>query len=366
HQGGQEGPSLGAAPGRVLAAHRDRGELPAQLRRVGAAAAAPTGLGAALPSLAGARARLQGGRRTATSVTVACQTDGASGTPTAASSSAAAHLQELHQQQAGLLAHVAELRCQAAEAQALASARTSRVAELQAREEQLRVACEALLLGADAGVAQLEDDLGRCHAWGSDMRCELVAECRRLTSMHVTLQADLRDAAALLRDCMGALRLARVAIRARAAVDDALGGLVAVAAVDSVAGPQALRSVQLVFSCMAELCGRAEAVAASLKPCVARLSALASQQQPTNLGGDLGATAYGMAGDGALPTAQSAAHGSHVVPVAEGAPRMPRTDVRDVHRALRRVLVHLHARAGKFAQVLRAVAAGGPMPGEYG
>ncbi|GIL44456.1 hypothetical protein Vafri_1914, partial [Volvox africanus] len=183
--------------------------------------------------------------------TSACQTDpvpeyGAL-VPMVRVSAATNHLTELQQQQSELLSRVAALRCQAAEAEALASARTTRVAELRTREHQLSGLCASLQRQAEEELMQLEDDYDRCKALALESRSALEADCRHLRDLHSDLLTDVQQAQSLLRDTLAALRLGRVSLQAHRAVDSALASLTEAAAADpggvgsQVVGGQACR-----------------------------------------------------------------------------------------------------------------------------
>ncbi|GIM00491.1 hypothetical protein Vretimale_5286, partial [Volvox reticuliferus] len=222
--------------------------------------------------------------------TSACQTDpvqeyGAL-VPMVRVSAATNHLYELQQQQSELLSRVAALRCQAAEAEALASARTTRVAELRTREHQLSGLCASLQRQAEEELMQLEDDYDRCKALALDARSALEADCQHLRDLHSDLLADVQQAQSLLRDTLVALRLGRVSLQAHRAVDSALANLTEAATADpGGVGSQVLQHVKVVFSCMAELCGRAEALAATVSPLVTQLGiTLAARAHATAAG----------------------------------------------------------------------------------
>ncbi|GFR47121.1 hypothetical protein Agub_g8808 [Astrephomene gubernaculifera] len=340
----------------------------------------------------------------ATSAVAACQTDetldfGSALVPMSRITAAATYLAELQQQQAALLAKVATLRCQAAEAEALAAARTARVAELQAREQQLEASCGALKRQVEESSRQLEDNASRCQASLHEMRALLDDEVGRLRQQRSWLLADVEHAKNLLRDCTGALRMARVSLQAHSAVDGALASLAAAAAADAGGpGPQSLHHVRVVFGCMAELCGRAEALAATLGPLVSRLSAVTIPQPHDS---DLHLTRIplppplphvGLQAQGSLPNgpgavaptiaaatvgpaaAAAAAAGTaaassytQAVSMAAGAGAGAAASVvsfEEVQKALKRAYLQLHERARKFDQVLKAVAAGEPLPAE--
>lgn len=114
----------------------------------------------------------------------------------------------------------------------------------------------------------------------------------------------------------------------------------------------------MVFACLAELCGRTEGLAAALGELLPRLET-AQLKAPTQARSANTATAAGAASEtGQQPGARSSQQGAGV---AEGAG--VGVGVEEVRQALRRVFLQLHRRAGRFAQVLRAAAAGEQLPG---
>ncbi|KXZ56589.1 hypothetical protein GPECTOR_1g53 [Gonium pectorale] len=183
--------------------------------------------------------------------------------------------------QLALQAEVTALRCRAAEAEALAAARTERVADLRAQEQQLEADCAALQRQAEEGVRQLQDVITQCRSSAGELFSTLDSDCARLRSTRVSLLADVEAARGLLTDCTAALRIAKAALQARDSLDSALAGLTSAAAGAEGGGSvglKALHHVKVVFGCLTELCGRAESLAVSLAPLLTRLEAAAAKR----------------------------------------------------------------------------------------
>ncbi|KAG2441080.1 hypothetical protein HXX76_003933 [Chlamydomonas incerta] len=287
---------------------------------------------------------------------------------------AAANLADLQRQQAALLAQVSALRCQAAEADALSAARAGHIAELQLREQQLSAAVDMLRRQAQTAMADMQCSIQQCQAVGEKALEALEADCRQLQEARTGAVAELEQTRALLAGTVRALRLGRASLQSRKAVDDALAGLAASAAADNgVSGPQAMHHVRVVFSCMSELCGRAEALSTALLPVAAQLSAAA--QPPRTADGDAHCTAAAAvvpvavvaAAHAATAKAAATATATEVGAVGAGAASEAAVSAAAAARLqaeLRRVHGQLHERARKYAGVLKAVVAGKQLPAE--
>ncbi len=125
---------------------------------------------------------------------------------------------------------------------------------------------------------------------------------------------------------------------------------------------QAIQQVQVVFACLAELCGRTEGLAAALGELLPRLEA-AQLNAPAQAASADTAGSAGAASEGSQQT-----EGRSSSEPGAGAVEGPGAGVgvEEVRLALRRVFLQLHRRAGRFAQVLRAAAAGEQLPGACG